>query len=526
MGRAADEDVLPHDLARDGKRKVVLAEMQDRRACSPCDVGTIVHGEQRAMPLCRFREHLEQPQLVARLEPLLAQLHDVDPAGEDHIEKLRKVARPRARVGTEIEPGVSEHRPSVGLVPHGSSPQGGLRGQQPTVEPDPGNSGVRERMTEQHSDIAIIGAGTIGAAVAWRCAQRGLTVTLADPDSTRGAWHTAAGMLAPITELHYTEEPLLRLGLASLERFPAFAAELEDDTGLPVGLEARGTVAVAWDSADLAGLQDLAAFARQLGVDVELLTGRELRTLEPALAAGMPGALHAPGEQQVDPRLLHAALLEACRRSGVTIVRSAASVFVEDDRATGLTVADARHLADHVVLTAGAWSAQIEGVPPALLPPVRPVKGQTLRLRLTGAPRLSRVVRAEIKGSHVYLVPRSGGQIVVGASTEEAGYDTAPRAGAVYELLRDAQTVLPELSEAVLDEVSTGLRPGTPDNAPIIGTSALDGLIIASGHYRNGILLTPITADAIAEYVTTGEVPDVVTPFSPARFAGARAVRT
>ena len=381
-------------------------------------------------------------------------------------------------------------------------------------------------MTQHHSDIAIIGAGTIGAAIAWRCAQRGLAVTLVDPDPARGAWHTAAGMLAPITELHYTEEPLLRLGLTSLERFASFAAELEDATGLAVGLEPCGTVAVAWDGADLAGLHDLAAFARRLGVAAEMLSGRELRTLEPALAAGLPGALFAPGDHQVDPRLLHAALLEACRRAGVTLVAGEASIVVENGRASGfaLLASGEQSKAENVVLAAGAWSGRIEGVPRDLLPPVRPVKGQTLRLHLPGAPRISRVVRAEVKGSHVYLVPRCDGQIVVGASSEEAGFDTRPRAGAVYELLRDAQTVLPELSEAVLDEVSTGLRPGSPDNAPMIGPSALDGLIIATGHYRNGILLTPVTADAIAEHLTTGAVPDVVKPFSLDRFADDRVV--
>ena len=379
-------------------------------------------------------------------------------------------------------------------------------------------------MTQHHTDVAIVGAGPIGAAIAWRCAQRGLSVTLVDPDPTRGAWRTAAGMLAPVTELHYTEEPLLRLGLASLARFPAFAGELEDVTGLPVGLEQRGTILVAWDGADLARLHDLAAFSRRLGVDAELLTGRELRTLEPALAAGLPGALHAPGDHHIDPRLLHAALLEACRRTGVEVLDHAASIVVDDGRVTGVRCEGGEIQAIQVVLAAGAWSAHVAGVPEHLLPPVRPVKGQTLRLHLPGAERVSHVVRAEIKGSHVYVVPRSGGRLVVGASSEEVGFDTRPRAGAVYELLRDAQSVLPELSEAVLDEVCTGLRPGSPDNAPIIGPSAVDGLSYATGHYRNGVLLTPITADAVAEYLASGTVGDVLAQFSPSRFADSRVV--
>jgi glycine oxidase len=147
------------------------------------------------------------------------------------------------------------------------------------------------------------------------------------------------------------------------------------------------------------------------------------------------------------------------------------------------------------------------------------VKGQTLRLRLAGRPRLGRVVRATVKGSPVYVVPREDGELVVGASSEERGFDQQPRAGAVYELLRDAQTIVPELSEAVLEELSTGLRPGSPDNAPIVGPTAIDGLVAASGHYRNGILLTPVTADGVASLISDGMLPDVLKPFTPARFA-------
>jgi glycine oxidase len=172
----------------------------------------------------------------------------------------------------------------------------------------------------------------------------------------------------------------------------------------------------------------------------------------------------------------------------------------------------------YVVVAAGAWSAHVDGLPAEVVPPVRPVKGQTLRLRLPGRPRLNGVVRGLVKGSPVYLVPRADGRIVVGASSEEHGFDIAPRAGAVYELLRDAQSLMPEIGEAVLEEVSTGLRPGSPDNAPIIGPTAVDGLVLATGHYRNGILLTPITADAVAELLSAGALPADVRPFAPSRF--------
>ncbi len=368
-------------------------------------------------------------------------------------------------------------------------------------------------------DVAVIGAGAIGIAVAWRCAQRGLSVTVVDPQPDRGAWHTAAGMLAPITELEYTETPLLRLNLDSLARYPDFTAELQQESGRETGYRGEGTVEIAWDGADLAALRDLHAFIGSLGLSSCLLTGREVRALEPSLAAGLPGGLLAEDEHQVDPRRQYAALALAAARRGVDIVASQAGLVVDGARATGVRLADGTFLGSgHVVLAAGAWSARVPGVPPHFRAPVRPVKGQTLSLSLPGPARLTRVVRGKVKGNAIYLVPRDNGQTVVGASVEEAGFDRHPRAGAVYELLRDAQSVVPELGEAALDEINTGLRPGSPDNAPIVGASGLDGLVLATGHYRNGILLTPVTADAVADLVTTGSVPNIMAPFAPGRF--------
>jgi glycine oxidase len=369
-------------------------------------------------------------------------------------------------------------------------------------------------------DVVVIGAGAIGTGVAWRCAQRGLSVTLVDAAPDRGAWMTAAGMLAPMTELHYTETPLLRLMLDSVARYPAFAAELTAESGRPLGFEECGTIAVAWDAADLAALRDLHAFALGLGVEAHLLTGRELRAAEPALAPGLPGGLLAPGDHQIDPRLLRAALLSAGQACGVRVEKANASVLVDRHRVRGVRLDNGTTIdTAWVVVAAGCWSGRVEGIPPDAVAPVRPVKGQTLRLRLPGPPRLNHVVRAAVKGTAVYLVPRADGQIVVGATSEEVGFDQQPRAGAVYELLRDAQSVLPELGEAVLEEVSTGLRPGSPDNAPIVGPTSVAGLIHATGHHRNGILLTPVTADGVAALIVDGALPDVLTPFGPQRFA-------
>jgi glycine oxidase len=174
-----------------------------------------------------------------------------------------------------------------------------------------------------------------------------------------------------------------------------------------------------------------------------------------------------------------------------------------------------------VVLAAGCWSGSIEGLPPGVVPAVRPVKGQTVRLRIPAAyaPFLHRNVRGLVKGGHVYLVPREDGELVIGATVEEMGYDTQVTAGSVYELLRDARELVPAITELPLTETHAGLRPGTPDNAPLLGPTALPGLVLATGHYRNGVLLTPVTADAVAAYLADGALPDVAAPFTPDRFA-------
>jgi glycine oxidase len=344
------------------------------------------------------------------------------------------------------------------------------------------------------SDVIVVGAGVIGLSIAWRLQQRGLIVTVVDPAPGSGASTTAAGMLAPVTELNYGELELLRLGVESARRYPDFAAELEAASGLDIGYRQCGTVVAAWDGADIAGLRDLHALQTALGLKAELITGRELRSLEPALAPGLPGGLFAADDHQVDNRRLHAALW---RVVGSVVAQPVTALVRSGDQVTGVRLGNGEtRSAATVVLAAGAWSGALAGVP------VRPVKGQTLRLQLPDQPPLTHIVRGSVKGSRVYIVPRADGEIVVGASSEEVGFDLHPRAGAIYELLRDAQSLIPVLGEARFGEVSTSLRPAAPDNAPIIGPSPeLDGLVLAVGHYRNGILLTPITADLVADLI-------------------------
>jgi glycine oxidase len=330
-------------------------------------------------------------------------------------------------------------------------------------------------------------------------------------------------MLAPVSELQFGETPLLRLNLASAARYPGFVEELSAASGRQVGYVRCGTVVAGWDAADLAALRAVREYAMSLGRHLELLTGRELRAAVPALVAGLPGGLFAPDDHQVDNRLLHQALLVAATRTGVKLVPSrVARISLTGDRVTGVLLDDGRRLtAGAVVVAAGAWSAGM-GLPPAARPPVRPVKGQTLRLRLPEQPVLPHIVRGSVRGSPVYVVPRADGGLVVGASSEDAGFDLQPRAGAVYELLRDAQALLPILAEAQFLEVSTSARPGTPDNAPLIGRTRIDGLLLATGHYRNGILLTPITADGVTAVLVDGALPAELAPFHPGRFDRAK----
>ncbi|MFF0410012.1 glycine oxidase ThiO [Kitasatospora sp. NPDC004745] len=374
------------------------------------------------------------------------------------------------------------------------------------------------------ADVLVVGGGLIGLAVAWRAAQRGLATVVVDPSPGGGAARVAAGMLAPVTELQYGEEPLLRLGMASNERYAAFAAELtEASGGADTGYRRCGTLAVALDSDDRAELRELHAFHQRLGLDSTWLTGREARRMEPMLAPGVRGGLHVADDHQVDGRRLLAALLLAGEAAGVVVRRTpAVELLVEGDRAVGVRLGDGGAVtADRVVLAAGPHSHRLPGLPDGVLPPVRPVKGQILRLQVPGAyrPFLSRNVRAVVRGQHLYLVPREDGELVIGATTEEQGYDTTVTAGGVYELLRDAHELVPGITELPLLETSAGLRPGSPDNAPLLGPTALPGLVAATGHYRNGVLLAPVTADLLAEYLATGELPELAQPFTPTRFS-------
>ena len=364
-------------------------------------------------------------------------------------------------------------------------------------------------------DVAIIGGGVIGLGIAWRAALAGMSVVLFDPAPGSGASHVAAGMLAPVGEAHFGEQELLGLNLASWRRYPSFVAELEEASGIDVGFRAAGTLLVARDADDSVLLEREHRFRESLHLDVLRVTSAECRALEPRLSPRVRGGILAAGDMQVDPRRLVAALLVACERSNVRIVRMAAALRVDEGGVSGVRFGNSTIPAVQVVLAAGCWSARVEGLPDGVAPPVRPIKGQLIRLQDAGVARFtSRVVR----GVDAYLVSRDDGTVVVGSTVEERGFDTNVTAGAVYELLRDARELVPDIAELRVVETLAGLRPGTPDNAPIIGETELHGLVVATGHYRNGILLTPATADAVAAMLAGAPASADVAPFSPARF--------
>lgn len=372
--------------------------------------------------------------------------------------------------------------------------------------------------------LAVAGAGAIGLAAARAAAQAGWTVTVYDPAPGSGASRVAGGMLAPVTEAWPGEEDLLELGLDSVARWPEYARRLSADAGTDAGLHPEGTVVVATGSGDRDELTALAGHLEALGRPVHRMTGRELRRIEPAIGPDVRGGLSAPEDPSVDNRALLAALRAAGERAGVAVVERAVTAVAEDDgRVTGVHLAgedDRFAPADAVLVAAGARSS---GLHPSLDGLVRPVKGEILRLtRRRGAlPPPSRTVRALVDGRPVYAVPRNapGHDLVVGATTAENGFDTEVTVGGVRDLLRDVERVLPGIAEYALTETAAGLRPASRDNLPLIGRLGPDGLLVATGHGRNGMLLVPVTAAAVAALLTGDDVPAPVRAADPRRFA-------
>ncbi len=386
---------------------------------------------------------------------------------------------------------------------------------------------------ESHrGDVIVVGGGVIGTAIAWRAARTGRTVTLIDP-GTGGpgtgdkASLVAAGMLGPVSESVFGEQDLLNLNLHAIDRFPSFNQELEAAAGQRTGLRTEGTLAVAYDSGDLAALDRLTDFRHSIGLKAERLGARECRRLEPFLAPATRGGVLATGDLSVDNRRDRAALRAAAAAAGVRAVSGTVTKVLDGEvRLTapgGAGAPECTLAARHVVIATGHATRALDGVPDAVRAAIRPVKGQILRLRHPGniPPVLTHTVRALVQGRDLYLVPRADGELVVGATQEERD-DRDVTAGAVHDLLRDAAIAVPAVSELIFAEASAGLRPGTSDNGPVLGPLAGAGgdasRIVAAGHFRNGILLSAVTADAVAALLDGEQPHRAWLPFRPGRF--------
>jgi glycine oxidase len=356
---------------------------------------------------------------------------------------------------------------------------------------------------KQSFDAVFVGGGVIGLSCAWRAAQRGARVAVLErAQPPAGATNVAAGMLAPVGELTFGEPELLELTLASAALYPEFVAELEAASGEATGYAECGALHVALDRDEAAQLRRRHDLQCSLELEAEWLSPRACRELEPGLTPSFNGGVHAAGEAAIDPRALARALAAALRAAGGELWTGCEVVegVFEGERLAGVRTADGAELrADAVVLANGAWSGATPWLPEGARPPVRPVKGEVVELAARGGePPCSRILASE----RVYLVPRDDGRLVVGATVEEQGFDTTVTAGGVHELLREAYRLLPDVAEMELLGATAGLRPGTPDNLPRIGPGAIPGLVLATGHYRNGILLAPLTAERVAAHLS------------------------
>jgi len=383
-------------------------------------------------------------------------------------------------------------------------------------------------MSSGPKSAAIIGAGVVGLGIAWRLATRGVNVSVFDRGAAgSGATHAAAGMLAACAEAEPGEEALVALGRESQARWPSFAEELKQASGVDVDLRREGTLVIALTADDQARLFHHLEFQRKLDLPLRWISAAETRKREPHLAGKLAGAVFAPEDHQVDNRKLAAALLIAARGAGASIHEHTPveAISSHGRHVDGVMLGDGtRHAADVVVLAAGAWSrsiaGSIAGLSPQALPPVRPIKGQMLALRMDPAAPL---VTHVIWGPGIYMAPRLDGRLIMGATVEEKGFDTALTAGGLLTLLEAAWRVIPAIEELPIDEMWVGHRPGSRDDAPILGPGPLDGLIYATGHHRNGILLAPVTADAIARLVLDGTLDPAIRPFGIERFTPAKA---
>ncbi|MFJ4226265.1 glycine oxidase ThiO [Paenarthrobacter nicotinovorans] len=395
-----------------------------------------------------------------------------------------------------------------------------------------------------HADVAIIGGGIIGLGIAHQARMLGRSVALIDPAPASGATFAAAGMLAPVSELHYQEEDLLDLMVESSRLWPSFVGSLPQPTQA-TGYSTTPTLAVGADAADRRALADLRAVQLSAGLEVEPLSLREARNREPLVSPQISCAFDIPADHKVDPRKLATHILAALTAhspddgswvkgagDGFAVEASARGLLWDGDRVAGVELEDRGtvHAAETVVAN-GLGAPHLQGLPEGLSLPVRPVYGDILRLRVPThlRPLVTATVRGMVRGAPVYIVPREDGTVVIGATQREdslSATSNAVSAGGVYQLLRDAQVLVPAVAELELLEATARARPGTPDNAPLLGrvgnsTGEVEGLVIATGFFRHGVLLTPIAAAIVGELLS-GSTDPRWSIFRPDRFNATR----
>ena len=369
--------------------------------------------------------------------------------------------------------------------------------------------------------ILIIGGGVCGLGVGWKLAKAGKRVVLFEKSALRqGATWVAAGMLAPQMELSEEEETVLRLGRESLRRWPNYRDELEADAGMSVDYRDDGTLFAAFGRDDALQLRELYEDQIRTGLEVEWMSGSKTREMEPRLSRRASAGIYSAVEHQVDAAAVGDALIRAFQKCGGEIRENTPveSVLIRDGRAVGVQLEDEIKEGSAVVVAAGAWTGLLGELGTLSPAPVRPMKGQIFTVQQSNDPLIRRVVWALYDGEFIYLAPKSDGRLLVGATVEERGFDTLPTIGAAVKLLRPACKMLPDLSELPMLKWSVGLRPGSRDNAPILGKTAVERLFMATGHYRNGILFAPVTAEEVSAAILTGETSGTIAPYSLERF--------
>lgn len=365
--------------------------------------------------------------------------------------------------------------------------------------------------------ICIIGGGVIGLSVGWQLARKGKKVELLERNEPgKGAAWVAAGMLAPQAEMGFEEIELFNLCRKSLDIYPQFLEELYEDSGIKLEVERCGTLLVGFDRDDTERLRRLYDFREKVGLPVDWLTGSEAREMEPLLSPKCSSALWIKDDAQVDNRKLLGALKNAFVNRGGELYdnHKVEAINIENGKVLGVHVHGIDIENEAVILSAGCWSKKVNGIDENFLPPVRPVKGQIISLTANDECRLKHTVRAP----DVYLVPKKDGRLIVGASNEEMGFNTAPTAGEIFRMLERAWEAVPSIYDLPIQSIDVGLRPGSRDHQPIIGDSEIEGLYFATGHYRNGILLAPITAYELSDWIVSGNKSPALSPFQISRF--------